>query len=90
VLEAGASLVATLALGQSALRGIGPARSIPRILAALAFYLYAHARAAAEILKGLEGRPPEWVRTAKTGAVATGIGGASVPTGSGISGPASG
>jgi cellulose synthase/poly-beta-1,6-N-acetylglucosamine synthase-like glycosyltransferase len=69
ILEAGAALTVTLVLGQSVLRGVGPARSIPSVLAALGFYLYAHARAAVEILRGLNGTPPVWVRTAKTGVV---------------------
>jgi len=90
VLEAGLSLGATMALGQSALRGVRPARSIPKILSALAFYLYAHARAAAEIVRGLKGRPPVWVRTAKTGAIAVGIGDAHASSPGGVSGPASG
>ncbi len=78
-LEAVASLVATLVLGQWVVRGLRARQSIPTILAALAFYLYAQVRATAEILKGLRGEAPVWVRTLKTGAVGLDMAGAAAP-----------
>jgi len=82
VLQVCASVVAVMVVGQSTLRGAGARQSILRALASISFHIYAHMRAAADVLDGLRGKATPFVRTAKKGTVSLGTGDIRAPAAS--------